>query len=135
MDSGCRKHEKCSAAVQRKKVSQPNHAIEPNKIDYVFWSIRRISAKGASARLPAQASLEQTVAAMRFFLAHQSASTWQGQGPLTEEDFLARLHEWATTPAAASRCMALLSIGHTSRLNTSSILICKLLVTGIKQPA
>ena len=44
------------------------------------------------------------MAAMRFFLAYQSASTWQAQFPLTEEDFLPRLHEWATAPASTSRC-------------------------------
>ena len=44
------------------------------------------------------------MAAMRFFLAYQSASTWQAQFPLTEEDFLPRLHEWATMPASTSRC-------------------------------
>ena len=47
------------------------------------------------------------MAAMRFFLAYQSASTWQRQFPLTEEDFLPRLHEWATMPASISRCRLL----------------------------
>lgn len=40
-----------------------------------------------------QATLEQTAAAMRFFL----ASLTQYQSPLTEEDFVVRIQEWATT--------------------------------------
>ena len=51
-----------------------------------------------------QASLEQTVAAMRFFLAYQSATTWQSQGLLSEDDFLNKLHEWAVTSPTSTRC-------------------------------
>ena len=51
-----------------------------------------------------QASLEQTVAAMRFFLAYQSATTWQSQGPLSEDDFLNKLHEWAVISPTSTRC-------------------------------
>lgn len=51
-----------------------------------------------------QASLEQRVAAMRFFLACLSA--WQFQSPLTEPDFVTGLQEWATTEVTKrpSRC-------------------------------
>lgn len=50
-----------------------------------------------------QASLPQTVAAMRFILAYQSCTSGQAQGPLSEEDFLARVHEWATTEPTSAR--------------------------------
>ena len=50
-----------------------------------------------------QASLPQTVAAMRFILACQSCASGQAQGPLSEEDFLARVQEWATTDPTSSR--------------------------------
>ncbi len=49
-----------------------------------------------------QASLPQTVAAMRFILAYQNCTTGQAGGPLTEEEFLARLHDWATTEPTPS---------------------------------
>ena len=49
-----------------------------------------------------QASLPQTVAAMRFILAYQNCTTGQAGGPLTEEEFLARLHDWATTEPTLS---------------------------------
>ena len=44
------------------------------------------------------------MAAMRFFLACQSATTWQSQGPLSEDDFLNKLHEWAVTSPTSTRC-------------------------------
>jgi hypothetical protein len=43
--------------------------------------------------MAAQASLEQTVAAIRFFLASLS----QYQSPLTEDEFVSRLQDWAIT--------------------------------------
>ena len=51
-----------------------------------------------------QASLPQTVAAMRFILAYQSATTGQAQGPLTEEEFLTRLHEWVAMEPSSTGC-------------------------------
>lgn len=59
---------------------------------------RSLSCRHKQIPCSMQASLEQRVAAMRFYLACLSA--WQYQSPLTEPDFIAELQEWATTEIA-----------------------------------
>ena len=68
------------------------------------WRNKGCNLSETATELSMQAGLPQTVAAMRFILAYQSGTTGQAQGPLAEEEFLTRLHEWVASEPSSTGC-------------------------------